>query len=222
MAAYTPGSELGYALGVAGSLMMLALLAYPLRKRVAFLRSLGSLPAWFRLHMAFGVLGPLFILAHSRLQVGSLNAAVALACMLLVAGSGLAGRFIYRQIHHGLYGRKATLAELRRELQRQGLERERLGEIAPDLASALAAFRALAEQGGAWRFATLWLEERAVLRLCRREMRVLIAKELRLTRSAAHFETYERLFSLWHVLHIPFVYLFAVAAVIHVIAVHMY
>jgi hypothetical protein len=87
--------------------------------------------------------------------------------------------------------------------------------------------------GGAWRLLALpWLE-RAVLRDCephlqgepavrRGPTRALLAAQLRLVRAAAQFETYERLFSLWHVLHIPFVYMLAASAVVHVIAVHMY
>jgi hypothetical protein len=242
LAAYTPGSDLGYALGVAGALMMLALFAYPLRKRLAVLQVLGPLRFWFGIHMAFGLLGPALILAHSRLQVGSLNAAVALGCMLLVAGSGVAGRFIYRQIHHGLYGRKATLAELREALARH----KSLVGVAPTVQARVDAFEARAARPGARAFMTLWLQERAAFRDCRRELRrtfrrqlaagadrgdvsrryvetkALVAAQLRLTRGVAHFETYERLFSLWHVLHIPFVWMLVASAVIHVVAVHMY
>lgn len=38
----------------------------------------------------------------------------------------------------------------------------------------------------------------------------------------AQFTAYEKLFSLWHVVHIPFVYLMVLSAVVHVIAVHVY
>jgi len=40
--------------------------------------------------------------------------------------------------------------------------------------------------------------------------------------NVAQFEAYDRLFSLWHVLHIPFVYVLVVSAIAHVIAVHVY
>ncbi len=49
---------LGYWLGIVGSLMMLVLLLYPLRKRARFLRSLGKVPTWFRSHMFLGIVGP--------------------------------------------------------------------------------------------------------------------------------------------------------------------
>jgi hypothetical protein len=39
---------------------------------------------------------------------------------------------------------------------------------------------------------------------------------------AAAFGVSERLFSLWHVLHIPLFFVLVVAAIIHVVAVHFY
>ncbi len=39
--------------------------------------------------MFLGITGPLLILPHPTFHVGSLNADVALSCMLVVAGSGI-------------------------------------------------------------------------------------------------------------------------------------
>lgn len=103
---------LGYALGVVGSLLILTLLLYPLRKRFKFLKVLGQVRNWFRVHMILGVVGPLAILYHSNFSFGSINSTAAMIAMLLVAGSGLVGRFLYQKIHHGLFGRKASLKEL--------------------------------------------------------------------------------------------------------------
>jgi hypothetical protein len=41
-------------------------------------------------------------------------------------------------------------------------------------------------------------------------------------RAAAEFSFYERLFSLWHVLHLPLFILLVLATIAHVIAVHLY
>ena len=62
----TPEDGAGYWIGIAGGTVLLAQLAYPLRKRARFMRRLGSAPAWFRLHMALGIIGPLLILYHSN------------------------------------------------------------------------------------------------------------------------------------------------------------
>ena len=36
------------------------------------------------------------------------------------------------------------------------------------------------------------------------------------------FESYERLFSLWHVLHLPLFFMLLIAGIVHVVAVHVY
>ncbi len=102
----------GYWLGITGASLMATLLLYPLRKRVRFMHVLGATRHWFRMHMIFGVLGPVLILYHCNFAFGSLNDTVALACTLLVAISGLVGRYVYAKVHVDLDGHRATLGEL--------------------------------------------------------------------------------------------------------------
>ena len=109
----SPQHGVGYALGIVGGSMMLLLLLYPLRKRVRWLKFMGRMSLWFRVHMVLGVMGPVLILFHANFSTGATNSNVALACMLIVSGSGLFGRYFYAQIHHGLYGQRANLNELR-------------------------------------------------------------------------------------------------------------
>jgi len=109
----TPQAGAGYAFGILGGSAMLLLLIYPLRKRVRALAFLGTTKRWFQAHMALGVIGPVLVLFHANFSLGATNSNVALACMLIVSGSGLFGRYFYGRIHHGLHGRKANLAELK-------------------------------------------------------------------------------------------------------------
>lgn len=250
---FEPGSEVGYNLGLAGGIMMLLLFTYPLRKHVRFMHGLGPAKYWFALHMAMGILGPLFILAHSRFSVGSVNAAVALASMCLVAGSGIIGRFIYTKIHHGLYGRRASLEEVRARAGLDSSEVQSKLAFAPRVEEALTRFEASALKAhanplvGVWVFMTLWLRARITYWQCARELRRLfrghaaerawdqlkyrrrlqgakrlVGAYLGSIQEVAHFHTYERLFSLWHVLHVPLVYMLILSAIAHVVAVHMY
>jgi hypothetical protein len=108
----TAESGLGYWLGIIGSLMMLLLLLYPLRKRARFLRGLGRVPAWFRSHMLLGIIGPTLIIFHANFQSKSLNATVALVFMLIIVASGIIGRYLFSKIHMGLYGSKAEIKEI--------------------------------------------------------------------------------------------------------------
>ena len=55
-----------------------------------------------------------------------------------------------------------------------------------------------------------------------RAARSYIDRRLAATKRVAEFAGYERLFSLWHALHIPLIFMLAIAAVIHVIAVNVY
>lgn len=250
---FAAGSDVGYNLGLAGGIMMLLLFLYPLRKHFRFMHGFGAAKYWFAGHMALGILGPLFILVHSTFKVGSINAGIALASMSLVAGSGIIGRFIYTRIHHGLYGHRASLKELRELAGLNSKEVESKLAFAPGVESALTHFESAlathprAPLRAAWAFATLWMRRRVVYMQCSRELyllykthaqeqgwdraktrrrfkaaRQLVATYLQGVQNVAQFNTYERLFSLWHVLHVPFVYMLVLSAIAHVIAVHMY
>jgi hypothetical protein len=49
-----------------------------------------------------------------------------------------------------------------------------------------------------------------------------IDRRLIASRRVAEFQAYERLFSLWHALHLPLIFMLIVAAVVHIVAVHVY
>lgn len=128
---------LGYLLGIVGSSLMVLLLLYPLRKRVRVLARVGRVKDWFRAHMVLGVLGPTLILFHCNFSLGSFNSRIALFCTLVVAVSGLVGRYIYARIHHGLYGRRASVAELRGAFSSLDEQFGSIRRIAPELIETL-------------------------------------------------------------------------------------
>ncbi len=249
----TAKNGLGYALGITGGVLMLVLLLYPARKRVRFMRRLGPVKYWFKSHMMLGVLGPTCILYHADFHLGSLNSNIALICMLMVAGSGLVGRFIYTKIHYGLYGGRATLEQLRRDKDETGGQLATLLALAPHLGERLQAYEnaALAPSRGMihglvkrltlglrarWTRFTLLRRLRGALRRQRRDAGLDTATMRRHYRSARRyldtylatiqritvFSFYDRLFSMWHVLHLPLFLMMLVSGIIHVIAVHMY
>jgi hypothetical protein len=108
----TAETGVGYWLGIVGGSMMLLLMIYPLRKRFRVLHGLGRVAAWFRLHMVLGIAGPTLVVLHTNFKLGSLNSRLALFTMLVVVASGIVGRYLYAQVHRGLYGRQAALGEL--------------------------------------------------------------------------------------------------------------
>jgi len=248
-----PNDGLGYWLGIAGGSLMGILLLYPVRKRVKLLRFLGTTAHWFRVHVAFGVLGPVLILYHCNFSVSSLNASVALAFTLLVAGSGIIGRYLYAKIYADLDGHKRDLREMTEKVRLRASNDERTATLIPNLLERMAAFDTmvmaqphsfLATMSQPFKVAFLtrletvrliWYTRRQLRRLSResvtiaRERRQLqrlttryIRTHLRRVRRIAAFNSCERLFSLWHVFHVPFFYMLVVTALLHVLAVHMY
>jgi hypothetical protein len=249
----SPDSGLGYWLGIAGASAMLLLLGYPLRKRVASLNILGSVTGWFRIHMMLGVIGPALILLHSNFKLGSLNSNVALLAMLVVAGSGLVGRYLYGRIHLGLYGRRAHIGELQAEVEALKGAIESALALPVEVFAVLDAHAERASKRGSGVLASLgnllalrWHSKRVRGQLLRaaerhigvegkrlgsswrvrrghvRRLRNLLKQYFAAVNKTAAFVFYERLFALWHVLHLPLFAILVFAAIIHVLAVHLY
>ena len=244
---------IGYVLGIAGGIPMLLLLLYSFRKRLQFMRYLGPIRHWFRAHMMFGVTGPVIILYHCNFQVGSLNSQVALYCTLLVASSGLVGRYLYAKIHHGLYGRKASLRELTAQLEDSAQRlssgdgfiddiREELRVLVDQALSPPDSVLASLSRPVVLGFQTRWLYYRMSW-IVRRKLiarsvasptvalhrerletaaRRFLRQHLRQVRRVSQFNACERLFSLWHVIHVPFFCMMVLSVLAHVLAVHMY
>jgi hypothetical protein len=247
----TPRRGLGYAFGIVGGSSMLLLLVYPLRKRVPALKFIGTTKRWFQAHMALGVIGPVLVLFHSNFSFGATNSNVALLCMLVVSGSGLFGRYFYTHIHHGLHGRKATLAELKEYANRLRWVTSSVAFL-PDLVNRLDAEEQMLIQRSerAFLLARPAVGSLGVFMARRRLRRYVVSaledpnlrqtamsghphklreaatayidSRLNATRRVLEFGAFERLFSLWHALHLPLFLMLLIAGTVHVFAVHLY
>lgn len=246
-------SGIGYFLGLVGGSMMLIMLLYSLRKRVSFMRSWFATKYWFRMHMMFGVLGPTLILYHCAFSLGSTNSNVALFCMLVVATSGLVGRYIYRQIHYGLYGSKTTATQLKEDFTSSRKEMESLFNRYPDFEQKLfkinisdlekrqnifkqffnifafsikgrfayySSLRTLSKVKKLLRLHEKWDPKTA--RKLYSDSKQLLAIYYATIRKIVGFQFYERMFALWHVLHIPLFIMMIISGITHVFAVHLY
>lgn len=249
----TPEQGIGYALGVTGASLMVMLLLYPLRKHARWASGLGPVRYWFRSHMLMGVLGPVCILFHCNYQLGSTNGNIALFSMLLVAGSGLIGRYFYTKIHYGLYGRKADLVHLGSDAVMARAELDPVFDIVPGMKSRLLHLeeRAMLTQCGfltcmanvlVINIRSRWCGFVSVIELrqyfnsaSRREnltrdqrryyykkTRRYLSVYLHTVRKVAGFTLFERLFSMWHIFHLPVFVMLVITGVVHVYAVHMY
>jgi hypothetical protein len=240
---YKPGEGLGYNLGLAGGLMMLTLLLYSARKHLIFMQGLGKLKYWFQIHMTLGVIGPVLVIFHTTFRLGSMNASIAFYCMLLVAGSGLIGRFVYTRIHKGLYGSRSTLKEAHAELAGSSGQIHSKLSFFPKVESKIKKFEyeALEKKRGffegvfffftfdmrrillAWRCKRyIHLKLGASMRDVADEASALVGQYLAQIQTVAQFKKFEQIFSAWHILHIPLMYMMVATAIFHVIWVHMY
>ena len=211
-----------------------------------------STKTWFKIHMVLGILGPLAILFHSNFRLGSTNSNITLASMALMVTSGLIGRFIYTRIHYSLYGNKIQIKELykEREAMHQKLDAQGLPDSI--LLDNLYAFekKVMARRGFWGNLTNLFMlgaSSRLTLRNLTKDVKAMvtdknhlvgldknqrieyfhatsshIASYLKTLRRIALLGVYERMFSIWHMLHLPIFGMLVVTAIAHVYAVHVY
>jgi hypothetical protein len=238
----SPKNGVGYAFGIAGGVMLLLQSLYPIRRRMPSLAFLCSV-----------VLAPVLILIHCGFSLGATNSNIALFSMLLVAGSGVVGRYWYAKIHRGPNGRRSTLEEAQRsaqEIKGRGSKLVMMPELVEKLDAEEARLLSVGNWGGpgllvapcviALRFgsserllhryacATIKMtaaRHKAVATQRERFERVAfdyVSRRLRATRDVAELRVYERLFSVWHVVHVPLFLILIAAGIVHVVAVHLY
>lgn len=245
---HIPEEGVGYALGIIGGVLLLFQAVYPLRKRINRLRLAGNTRFWFASHMASGVTAPIVLLYHCNYQLGSLNSRVALFSMLAVAVSGLFGKYFYIRIHHGLHGRtkrfnhlrqnwlkykrrisQAAIHDVRLTARLDRFEQPILDSVYHPIKAVLRLFL-LRLRGH-----LLYLRVRGLViepaeaydSHKTRKQRLKAQRKLIRTRidaicELAEFSAYERLFALWHVVHIPVFFIMLLAGIVHVVAVHLY
>jgi len=234
----------GYALGIIGGTMLLLLLLYPLRKHWKQARNWFPVAHWFRMHMIFGILGPVLILFHSNFHLGSLNSQVALFSMLLVASSGLVGRYAYRKTHRGLYGKKIAFSELeeafgqsKSHFREGSLFDETLAQSLNQIESYLVSrentlFKGIRYQRQIKKIQkVIGLQSRShvkslltkptELRHFTQQTKFLMAGLTQL-KDMASYSIYTRVFSLWHLFHLPIFFIMIFAGITHVFVVHIY
>jgi hypothetical protein len=169
--------------------------------------------------------------------------------MLIVAGSGLIGRFLYSRVHRGYSGRKLEVRALLDEMHELGESLDRLGEVGAKIKTRLVPFENAAVVAGAsfWNSAAAVISLGISTRLSQRQIKQdvsqafvvlgangknakLVRKELLLrtsiyfsaVRRAGEFAFYDRMLRLWHILHLPLFFILIATAILHVVAVHMY
>jgi hypothetical protein len=240
-----PSGTIGIKLGMLGVLMFFLIYLYPLRKKWGWLGRMGNSRHWLDFHVVLGTAAPIIIAFHSSFKFGNI-AGMAFYSMLMVTLSGFVGRYLYAHIPRGLSAAELSMKEiqdkeeaLRKELAEQratfGFSVDALYELpspaevakTPLIASLLSMFlldikrpfRAsllrLQQAGfGAWVFSGFGFFSTRDPKL---ERAILLAqKQSSLSQSIAFLSRTQRIFQLWHVIHRPFSYAFAILAILHI------
>lgn len=98
-----PGSGVGAVFGIAGAVLMLVPLAYPIAKRIPFLNARitrhVSMQSLLALHVYAGLFGPVLALIHTGHKFDSPLGITLAAVMLLVVVSGFAVRYLLTYVN---------------------------------------------------------------------------------------------------------------------------
>jgi hypothetical protein len=238
--ALQPSGTVGHPFGWIGAgLMLLGVLLYSGRKRVRVMRGRGPMRTWLNLHIYLCLTGPFLVALHTADKLRGLGV-YSFWSMVVVAASGIVGRWIYQQFPRTARGEAMTLEELRAERE---AAHERLAGafgLSPALLAQIedvsqrharrirssAGFGLLAvpllfadDVARPVQLARLRRRLRRERRLPRREadaVLALIRREAGAARRLAFFDTFRRLFTYWHVIHLVFFAAMLVLLVLHV------
>ena len=115
-----PGSGIGAVFGIAGAVLMLVPLAYPIAKRIPFLHARMtrhvSMRSMLALHAYTGILGPFFAIIHTGHKFDSVLGILLTAVMLLVVVSGFAVRYLLTYVAHEITDKLGMLQTARGDL----------------------------------------------------------------------------------------------------------
>lgn len=240
-----PSGTFGIYLGFLGVMLFLGIFLYPIRKRWPWLASIGSTRHWLDIHVLMGLTAPCIVAFHSSLKFQGI-AGMAFWIMFAVSASGVVGRYLYAQIPRSLNTAELSLRELQdlqaqlaEQLSTQDLLPEadlrallrlpssqridrlptviaivymmildvvRIFGVARLRRHALHGLEYITSVGGFLKTGNRDLEQ--AIHAAKDEA-ALSKRILFLSRS-------QKVFHLWHVVHKPFSYAFAVLALVHI------
>jgi hypothetical protein len=224
-----PGGSLGRLYGILGAGLMTLMMSYSLRKRVRWFRGRGQLRSWLDFHIYCGIVGPLLIVLHSSLKVTGV-VALSFWSMVVVAASGILGRYLYLQIPRRRSGDEMTLAEINEMseglnaqlMSEYGVSEKALHRIdnvaarSVDSSAGLLKILATLPFGSArlqWRVRAL---TRRMTVSHRAQLQKLLRDRALLSRRILLWEKLQELFHHWHVLHKPFAIIMYLFAAVHI------
>ena len=240
-----PSGLVGVSLGVLGTVVFLGIFLYPIRKSSAWMRSKGNTRHWLDFHVLMGVIAPFIIAFHASFKFRGL-AGMAFWIMAAVAASGVVGRYLYAQIPRRLNAAELSLQEARDEQGRLTEQLSQQKVFSAEWLRPLSRLPSEDSIRNQWVVVVLlemfWADLRrhyTIARLRRHELslmgklvslggllnsghaeleRIITTAKTQaiLAQRMLFLSRSQQVFHLWHVVHKPFSYSFALLAVIHI------
>jgi len=240
-----PSGPIGLYLGFMGVALFVGIFLYPLRKHWAWLGQIGSTRHWLDIHVLMGLTAPFIVAFHSTLKFKGI-AGMAFWIMFAVSASGVVGRYLYAQIPRKVTTAELSmkeLQELQENLSQQLAAQHLLPEAdlrallrMPDaqrvnrlpivialvymmILDVVRLFGVARLRRHALTFGESIKSLAGFLPTQNRELEKAIraaAEEAALSKRFLFLSRSQKVFHLWHVVHKPFSYAFAVLAMVHI------
>ncbi|MBX7118906.1 MAG: hypothetical protein K1X31_07905 [Gemmatimonadaceae bacterium] len=230
---FRPAGEYGLRYGIVGfALITFGVVTYTARKRLRALARLGKLKFWLEFHIFVCTVGPFLVTLHTSFLVGGL-VSIAYWSMVVVAASGIFGRYVYVRIPktaHGTFAGMAAVHAQRAELldaleadlgtRAQALERI-IAPSGPARTYGLLGAVVAATRFGAQRRAMM-TRVKAVVASAGLEAKPrdralrLVERQLELEQQITVMAPFQRLFRYWHILHLPLAIAMFLIVAVHV------
>jgi hypothetical protein len=240
-----PSGPIGLYLGFLGVALFVGIFLYPIRKHWAWLGQFGKTRHWLDIHVLMGLTAPLIVAFHSTLKFRGI-AGMAFWIMFAVSASGVVGRYLYAQIPRRVTTAELSMRELQdlQENLSQQLATQRVLPQADlrallrmpdkDRVSRLPIFIALVYmmildltryfrvaklRRNALSFGQSLSSCAGFLPTRHPELEKAVraaADEAALLKRVLFLSRSQKVFHLWHVVHKPFSYAFAVLALLHI------
>jgi hypothetical protein len=240
-----PSGPIGLYLGFVGVALFAGIFLYPIRKHWAWLGTKGSTRHWLDIHVLMGLTAPFIVAFHSTLKFKGI-AGMAFWIMFAVSTSGVVGRYLYAQIPRKVTTAELSmkeLQELQESLVQQLAAQHVLPQAdlrallrMPDanrvsrlpivvalvymmILDVIRVFRVARPRRHALSIGESFKTLAGFLPTQNRELEKAIhaaAEEAALSKRVLFLSRSQKVFHLWHVVHKPFSYAFAVLAMIHI------
>jgi hypothetical protein len=245
-----PSGMIGLHLGMVAFALFLIVYVYPLRKIWPWLGRQGSARHWLDFHVLLGITAPILVTFHSAFKFSGL-AGVAFWLMVIVAISGIVGRYIYAQIPRSLGFAEVSLKEANEQSGKLAEQLKGLGILSPREVDSLVRLPNLQQSESMSLLTALWkmmlFDMEFPFRIMRLRQKMLWShrktmslvglrrtenaklesaiatarEQVVLAKKILFLSKTHKMLHLWHLIHRPFSYSFALLASIHVILMVM-